>query len=699
MARIFQSMRKVGVAVLALVCASSIFTVGRTNAGFFDVEESHDNQWVAGSLDGRVTYAARFNVTGMNPAETPNGRIIFTNEGSLDFRYDVKFRKTGGSDLLCQSLELVVKRNGSSVYTGALADFALLGGQYTLVPFASDTWDMTLTLPSNAGSELEHLTCLWDVDFLAWQTNVPSAADGFSDEESITPNSVVTDEWLTPGDVIINEVMWMGSSVSSADEWIELKNMTARPINLAGWKIENAASGGDGVLTIPAGKSLPANGYFLIANYAKSDVNSALDVTAQWVTTTLSLNNSSNGNLVLKPAGGPLVVDTALGATDWPAGTNDELKQSMERNDVPGDGSLAANWHTCVSGAANGAPYWDMAGINFGTPLAANLSPIVMNEFVANPLGDDAADGADGEWIELYNIVDDDIDVANWYFTNHDGDSISISADRTEGGSTVVPGHGTLVVYLNTNFLDNDSETLALYAPHDLDILTDDVREDVVQYDNANLLPEGKSFARFPDGIGVWIDPETTPGADNALTDEERTQYQLEAYETCFAGEELIETTTENMCSPLFLEFIGLIQAWDETTIDGGAFLDILEQVRVQETEELLSLVQEDGIVTPEEEVLITFPDIPTEDVTPIDEEELDTETDETMPAAVEEEVAEPQTVPADITRTETDTLNVPEEPVSEELTNSPATPLETSEFETETPMTEPAPEAPVPII
>ncbi|TXH00559.1 MAG: hypothetical protein E6P95_03340 [Candidatus Moraniibacteriota bacterium] len=703
MARIFQSMRKVGVAVLALVCASSIFTVGRTNAGFFDVEESHDNQWVAGSLDGRVTYAARFNVTGMNPAETPNGRIIFTNEGSLDFRYDVKFRKTNGSNLLCQALQVIAKRDGSTVYTGALADFKLLGGKYVLTPFESDTWDMVLSLPSSAGSELEHLTCEWDVDFLAWQTNLPSATDGFFDEESVTPNSVNTDEWLTPGDVIINEVMWMGSDGETSDEWIELKNMTARDINLSNWNIKQGGTGtGVGAhIEIPSGYSIKANSYFLITKKKWNETAIALTsdlAKSKGYTHVAGMKLEDEGEeLVLENKDAMVIDRTPLGG--WPAGTNDELKQSMERNDVPGDGSLAANWHTCVSGAANGAPYWDMAGINFGTPLAANLSPIVMNEFVANPLGDDAADGADGEWIELYNIVDDDIDVANWYFTNHDGDSISISADRTEGGSTVVPGHGTLVVYLNTNFLDNDSETLALYAPHDLDILTDDVREDVVQYDNANLLPEGKSFARFPDGIGVWIDPETTPGADNALTDEERTQYQLEAYETCFAGEELIETTTENMCSPLFLEFIGLIQAWDETTIDGGAFLDILEQVRVQETEELLSLVQEDGIVTPEEEVLITFPDIPTEDVTPIDEEELDTETDETMPAAVEEEVAEPQTVPAEITGTETDILNVPEEPVSEELTNSPATPLETSEFETETPMTEPAPEAPVPII
>ncbi|MCD6334669.1 MAG: lamin tail domain-containing protein, partial [Candidatus Latescibacteria bacterium] len=37
------------------------------------------------------------------------------------------------------------------------------------------------------------------------------------------------------GDVVINELMWMGSTASSADEWIELRNTTDSEILLSGW--------------------------------------------------------------------------------------------------------------------------------------------------------------------------------------------------------------------------------------------------------------------------------------------------------------------------------------------------------------------------------------------------------------------------------------------------------------------------------
>jgi len=44
------------------------------------------------------------------------------------------------------------------------------------------------------------------------------------------------------GDVVINEIMWMGSVGNSNDEWIELRNMTDADINLSGWKIDGAGS-------------------------------------------------------------------------------------------------------------------------------------------------------------------------------------------------------------------------------------------------------------------------------------------------------------------------------------------------------------------------------------------------------------------------------------------------------------------------
>lgn len=605
--RIFQSVKKLSVVCLLLACASSLLTVPGTNAGFSDREDSQGNTWAAGSLDARATYVEHFQVEGMNPTQKPKHRITFTNEGSLDFRYGVRYQNTGGDALLCDALLLTAERNGVVVYdTLPMKDFDVKdfsSDPFTLAPFGDDNWDFTAELPADAGASLEHSSCQWAFDFTAWQTDLPDATHGFSDVEVVAPHSIATGEWLTPGDIIVNELMWMGSTVSTSDEWLELKNMTGSALSLSGWKLENAGTGGT-TLTIPAGKSIPAHGYFLIANYDKTSASSALNVTGNWVTTSLALGNTNNGNVILK-APNNTVIDSALGETVWPAGSNGTLKQSMERNDVPGDGLLPENWHTCVSGAANGVPYWDATGNNFGTPQAANLSPIVMNEFVPNPVGDDGASRPDGEWIELYNILGTDIDVAGWYFTNHAGDHVAVTADQTESGETVVPGKGTLAVYLEQAFLDNDQDTLSLFAPGLLpQDESDDVREDTVSYHDASVLPEGKSFARFPDGEGIWLDPEATPGDENVMLTEEKQSFRYQAFETCFQDETLDRDATTDICSPFFLVYIGLLEQLDDTKMKSAALLTLLEEIRQEEANKLLALLGEDGVLTPEERAL-----------------------------------------------------------------------------------------------
>jgi len=38
------------------------------------------------------------------------------------------------------------------------------------------------------------------------------------------------------GDIVINEIMWMGTTFNSNDEWIELRNMTDLEIDLGKWE-------------------------------------------------------------------------------------------------------------------------------------------------------------------------------------------------------------------------------------------------------------------------------------------------------------------------------------------------------------------------------------------------------------------------------------------------------------------------------
>jgi hypothetical protein len=182
---------------------------------------------------------------------------------------------------------------------------------------------------------------------------------------------------LTDGSVVINEIMWMGSSVSSADEWIELRNMTDKEIDIAAWKLVNAGTGSTDI-TLPVGAKLPANGFYTVARYAASDVNSALKNEPNYVNASLELDDAGEV-ITLNNATAVMIDQTPAGA--WAAGTDGVSKISMERNNNPGlgiplDGSVAGNWHSCSSDSCDDARigYWDVAGSNYGTPGGDNLS-------------------------------------------------------------------------------------------------------------------------------------------------------------------------------------------------------------------------------------------------------------------------------------------------------------------------------------
>lgn len=183
---------------------------------------------------------------------------------------------------------------------------------------------------------------------------------------------------VNAGDIIINELMWMGSSVAATDKWLELRNMTDHSIDLTGMYLTRLASGIE--LTMPidfTGKSILAHGYFLVAksnDFSGSD--SQLNVTPDiWdidlglSTTTLqiklydSLNNpidiAWNGTA---PTEGLYV--TTVGAQKY---------YSMERTSIPGDGTNQLNWYSCID-AASTTDYFDGGADERGTPRAQNRS-------------------------------------------------------------------------------------------------------------------------------------------------------------------------------------------------------------------------------------------------------------------------------------------------------------------------------------
>lgn len=143
---------------------------------------------------------------------------------------------------------------------------------------------------------------------------------------------------------------------------------------------------------------------------------------------------------------------------------------------------------------------------------------VVINEILPNPVGDDNAAKPNGEWVELYNKSDKEIDVAGWYLyaDTIDAHALPINSERTNTGNTKIPAHGFLVVYRNSdsNFSlnqDRGGNTVRLYnGPLASGTLID-------SHTYTGPVKEGKSIARIPDGGNTWYDPIPTPGEPNRL--------------------------------------------------------------------------------------------------------------------------------------------------------------------------------------
>ncbi len=165
----------------------------------------------------------------------------------------------------------------------------------------------------------------------------------------------------SPGDVVINEIAWMGTTCSYYDEWIELYNNSSLSIDLTGWSLKAA----DGTPDISLVGIIPAKGYFLLE---RTDDQTIKDLKADQIYTG-ALENTSE-DFQLRDALGNLI-DSVPCETNggWFAGEKDGA-YTMERTDTGSAGSTKNNWHTNDGITRNGT---DAEGNSInGTPKDEN---------------------------------------------------------------------------------------------------------------------------------------------------------------------------------------------------------------------------------------------------------------------------------------------------------------------------------------
>jgi len=214
-----------------------------------------------------------------------------------------------------------------------------------------------------------------------------------------------------PGDyplrnrVIINEIAWMGSKNSASDEWIELKNISKLPVNLAGWQILDNDKQIKIIFTDK--DSIGANKFYLLE---RTDDNSVPQKTANFIYTG-TLGNSYE---TLYLFDNECKLEDEVSANPyWPAGSNSSKKTMERKTDL--------TWQTSLSSGGtpkseNSLGYTEIKGAGGYTPSPPPVFPkIIISEIQIAGKDGNGKTFPKEDFVELYNPNENDLDLTNWY--------------------------------------------------------------------------------------------------------------------------------------------------------------------------------------------------------------------------------------------------------------------------------------------
>jgi putative hemolysin len=243
--------------------------------------------------------------------------------------------------------------------------------------------------------------------------------------------------------IIINEIAWMGTDKSAANEWIELKNISTSAINLKNYQLIDE---GNQIKVLLRDYVLEPGGFYLLERISDETIPTII---ANQVYTGV-LSNSKEGLYLFNSS--CQLEDSAIAVGDWPAGDKDERK-SMERKDD-------LTWQT-YSGTGFGSPASENSDeviedeeedqseeddniINLPstgggssaepsycpqTSLSSpSLTPVIINEIAW--MG--TAESSTSEWIELKNITDTEVSLEGYQLLDKDNQiSIIFTSEDT----------------------------------------------------------------------------------------------------------------------------------------------------------------------------------------------------------------------------------------------------------------------------
>ena len=221
--------------------------------------------------------------------------------------------------------------------------------------------------------------------------------------------------------IVINEVAWMGTSEKSSDEWIELKNLSDKDIDLTGWSLESGeyeieldeekVEIEDKKNKIKLEGKIKADDFFLME---KTDGDSTDEKEDLIYSGSFSLSDSGE-DLILRNEKGEKIDEIEVD-DNWPAGDK-EADRTMEKTEdgdwqdsfvVDGTPGEENSTEEAIKDEKTDEDEDENENVeeDLGKCVLENragLDKVYLNEILSDPLEEET------EWIEIYNSSDEEI--------------------------------------------------------------------------------------------------------------------------------------------------------------------------------------------------------------------------------------------------------------------------------------------------
>ncbi|MBU1202627.1 lamin tail domain-containing protein [Patescibacteria group bacterium] len=325
-------------------------------------------------------------------------------------------------------------------------------------------------------------------------------------------------------DLLFSEIMYDASGADSGHEWIEIFNSGQEDVVASStWRFFDGAN--HNINLYQGTTTIASQEYFVLADNAENFLVDYPDFNGTVFDTVMSLPNSSSTIGLSFDNGQSYLIESFYDAS-WGGGDGFSLEKILE------------TWQqSCLLGGSPGVANQECETdepSQDSEPEINYWSQIVISEFLPNPEGSD-----DNEWIELYNLGPEIIDLSG--FVLGDDSSRRFTLDQDAGIDLGLLPNSYLVVYKNISGIslnNSGTDSVRLYTP-------EEILQERVEYNGPAL--ENRSYARSDSGF-VWT-KNPTPGQANQIVENQAPIAQILA-EGTFNISQKISFSGENSSDP-----------------------------------------------------------------------------------------------------------------------------------------------------